>query len=55
MSSDDLSYYRRREEIELARARQAIRPEVVAAHHQLASEYRKRVASVELTQPIVHA
>ena len=47
MSNDDLAYFRQRAETEVERAAQATRPEVVAAHYQLATAYLERLESDE--------
>lgn len=47
MSDKDISYFRRRAEAELDLAQQATKPEVVAAHHQLAEAYLDRITSAE--------
>ena len=40
---DDNSYYRQRAEAELERAQQAIKPEAVRAHYELANAYLERI------------
>ena len=47
MSEEDFSYYRERAETETRLAAQATRPEIVAAHYQLATAYLNRVSSGE--------
>lgn len=55
MSKDDLTYYRRRAEIETERAAQATLPEVVAAHYQLATAYFERIGAPENQERASHA
>ena len=43
MAQEDVSYYRRRAEVELERAQAATAPEAVAAHYQLANAYLEKV------------
>jgi hypothetical protein len=43
MSQDDLSYYERRAEAEIAAAQQARHQAVVQAHYELASAYLDRI------------
>jgi len=47
MFEDDRSYYQRRAEIELKRARESTVHNVVQAHHQLAQAYLEKMASAE--------
>jgi hypothetical protein len=51
MSDEDVGYFYRRAEEELAMAQKAALPKVVAAHYQLASAYLERVASENLVVP----
>jgi hypothetical protein len=45
MIEDDRSYYQRRAEAEIERAQEAILPQAVRAHYQLAEAYLERVAT----------
>jgi len=48
MLKDDRSYYQRRAEVEVERARLATVPHVQQAHHTLAEAYRSKLASEDL-------
>ena len=51
MLQDDLTYYRRRAEVELEQAQRAEDPGVVKAHYDMASAYLDRVAGSEAMDP----
>jgi hypothetical protein len=55
MTEDDIIYLQRRAEAELELAQQATKPEVVAAHHQLAEAYLDRIASGAPARQAEHA
>lgn len=55
MTEDDISYFQRRAEAELALAQQATKPEVVAVHHKLAEAYFDRIVSAEPATQVEHA
>ncbi|WP_242122401.1 hypothetical protein [Sphingomonas lacusdianchii] len=55
MTDDDIFYFQRRAEAEFKLARQATKPEVVAAHRQLAEAYLGRIASAEPIRRAQHA
>ncbi len=45
-SEDDVQYYQRRAEEELARAQQAVDPEIVSLHYELAELFLERVSGI---------
>ena len=49
MLEDNISYYRRRAEAELERARKASCPEVLRPHFEMANAYLARIAAAEST------
>lgn len=55
MFDHDLSYYRRRAEVELKHAQAATVPKVVAVHYQLATAYLERIETAEAAGRIEHA
>ena len=55
MSDDDRSYFRRRAETQIQLATQATRPDVVAAHYQLATAYLEKVDPSGITEERHHA
>jgi hypothetical protein len=55
MFEDDVTYFRRRAEAELAQAQRATVREVVRAHFLLAEAYLARVAAAEAAGPTEHA
>lgn len=55
MTDEDIFYFQRRAEAEFKLARQATKPEVVAAHRQLAEAYLGRIASAEPIRQAQHA
>lgn len=44
VSEDDVQYYQRRAEEELARAQQAVDPKIVSLHYELAELFLERVS-----------
>lgn len=55
MSNTDISYFQQRAETELERAQQAIKPEAVRAHYELANAYLERSATIGPLRQAEHA
>lgn len=52
MADDDYTYFHQHAETELEKAQQAADPKAVAAHHQLAEPYTRRVSSLATNGPV---